>query len=192
MVGALFGEPVTDMLSGYRVMSRRFVKSFPALSRGFEVETELTVHAVDLRVPQVEVPVGFRERTGQSASKLRTYRDGLRIAALIARLAHYERPALLHGALGGLLLVVALVLGLPVVAEFAATGLVPRHPTAVLASSTVLLGALVAAVGVVLDAVRRAREQAARLAYLRHPPPGTVQERTTAVGGEPARAPLPR
>ncbi len=174
VVGRIFGAPVTDMLSGYRVMSRRFVKSFPALSRGFEVETELTVHAVNLRVPQLEVPVGFRERATGSESKLRTYRDGMRIAALIARLAHYERPALVHGVIGAALALVGLALGLPVVAEFVATGLVPRQPTAVLASSTVLLAALVAAVGVVLDAVRRARDEASRLAYLRYAPPGAA------------------
>lgn len=173
VVEAIFGAPVTDMLSGYRVMSRRFVKSFPALSRGFEVETELTVHAVGLRVPQLEVPVGFRERATGTQSKLRTYRDGARIAAWIARLAHDQRPALVHGVAGSLLGAAALVLGVPVVVEFLATGLVPRYPTAILASSTVLLAALVAAVGVVLDAVHRARDEASRLAYLHHPAPGS-------------------
>ncbi len=172
VVSRIFGTPVTDMLSGYRVMSRRFVKSFPALSRGFEVETELTVHAVNLRVPQVEVPVGFRERGAGSESKLRTYRDGARIATWIARLAHYERPAAVHALVGAALTLAAFALGVPVVLDFFATGLVPRQPTAVLASSLVLLAALVAAVGVVLDAVRRARDEVSRLAYLRHPAPG--------------------
>ncbi|SDQ10696.1 glycosyltransferase [Quadrisphaera sp. DSM 44207] len=181
VVGGIFGAPVTDMLSGYRAMSHRFVKSFPALSHGFEVETELTVHAVHLRVPQREVPVGFRDRAEGSESKLRTYRDGWRILTWIARLAHYERPMLVHSLLGGLLLLAALVLGVPVVVEHARTGLVPRIPTAVLASSLVMLAALVAAVGVVLDAVRRARDDASRLAYLSHRAPACAASRRSRV-----------
>ena len=171
VVSRVFGTPVTDMLSGYRVMSRRFVKSFPAISRGFEVETELTVHAVNLRVPQREVPVGFRDRAEGSASKLRTYRDGWRILSWILRLARYERPLLVHALLGAVLVLLALVLGVPVVAEFAETGLVPRFPTAILATGLVLVAVLVTAVGVILDAVHRASDEASRLAYLQHPAP---------------------
>ena len=171
VVSRVFGTPVTDMLSGYRVMSRRFVKSFPAISRGFEVETELTVHAVHLRVPQREVPVGFRDRAEGSESKLRTYRDGVRILAWILRLARHERPLLVHGVLGALLAVASLVLGLPVVAEYAETGLVPRFPTALLASALMMIAVLLAAVGVVLQAVHRASQIDMRLAYLRYPAP---------------------
>ncbi|GAA4983821.1 glycosyltransferase family 2 protein [Kineococcus glutinatus] len=171
VVSRVFGTPVTDMLSGYRVMSRRFVKSFPAISRGFEVETELTVHAVNLRVPQREVPVGFRDRAEGSTSKLRTYRDGWRILWWIVRLAHYERPLLVHSVLGGLLALVAVLLGIPLVVEFARTGLVPRFPTAILASALGMVAALVVAVGFVLDAVRRAADESMRLAYLRYPAP---------------------
>ena len=191
VVSGVFGTPVTDMLSGYRVMSRRFVKSFPALSRGFEVETELTVHAVNLRVPQVEVPVGFRDRADGSESKLRTYRDGWRILSWILRLTHYERPMLVHLALAGVLAVLALGLGLPVVVDFARTGLVERFPTAILASSLVVLAALVAAVGIVLDAVHRARHEASRLAYLQHGAPlGAVGvDLTTPVPRAPVPAP---
>lgn len=169
VVSRVFGTPVTDMLSGYRVMSRRFVKSFPAISRGFEVETELTVHAVNLRVPQREVPVGFRDRAEGSESKLRTYRDGWRILSWIARLARYERPLLVHALIGAVLVLVALALGIPVVADFARTGLVPRFPTAILATGLVLVAVLVTAVGVILDAVHRASDEASRLAYLQHP-----------------------
>ena len=178
VVSTVFGTPVTDMLSGYRVMSRRFVKSFPAISRGFEVETELTVHAVNLRVPQREVPVGFRDRAEGSESKLRTYRDGLAILGWIARLARFERPLLVHALLGGLVALVALVLGVPVVVEFARTGFVPRFPTAILASALMMIAVLVAAVGVILDAVHRASDEASRLSYLRHPGPHGLDLRT--------------
>lgn len=169
VVSTVFGTPVTDMLSGYRVMSRRFVKSFPAISRGFEVETELTVHAVNLRVPQREVKVGFRDRAEGSESKLRTYRDGVTILSWIARLARFERPLPVHAVLGALLAAVALALGVPVVVEFAETGLVPRFPTAILAAALVMIAVLVAALGVILDAIHRASDEAARLVYLQYP-----------------------
>ncbi|PPK97363.1 glycosyltransferase involved in cell wall biosynthesis [Kineococcus xinjiangensis] len=171
VVSRVFGTPVADMLSGYRVVSRRFAKSFPAISRGFEIETELTVHAVSLRVPQREVPVGFRDRAEGSESKLRTYRDGWRILRLILRLARYRRPMAVHCLLGGLIGAVSLVLGIPLVVEFAETGLVPRFPTAILASGLAMIAALVVAVGIVLDAVHRAADETMRLTYLRHPAP---------------------
>ena len=129
------------------------------------------MHAVNLRVPQREVPVGFRDRAQGSASKLRTYRDGWRILAWIVRLARYQRPLLVHSLLGGLVAAVALALGVPLVVEFARTGLVPRFPTAILASALGMVAALVVAVGVVLDAVHRAADEAMRLAYLRYPAP---------------------
>lgn len=172
LVGWVFGEPVTDMLSGYRVLSRRFVKSFPTLSKEFEIETELTVHAINTRVPQIEVPVYFRDRPDGSESKLRTYHDGIRILGLILRLTRYERPLPFHGVLAGLLLVVALALGVPIFVEFVQTGLVPRFPTAILASSIVVIAVLLLVIGLILEALRRVRDESARMAYLRFPAPG--------------------
>ncbi|GAA3629823.1 glycosyltransferase [Microlunatus ginsengisoli] len=167
LVGFLFGETVTDMLSGYRVFSRRFVKSFPALSREFEIETELTVHTMRLRVPQTEVAVGFKDRPAGSVSKLRTYHDGFRILRLIGLLLQHERPVVFYGLVSALFTLLGLILGIPVVVEFWRTGLVPRLPTAVLASSLILIAILSFVVGLVLNGVLRAREEAARLEYLR-------------------------
>lgn len=166
LVRGLFGEPVSDMLSGCRVFSRRFVKSFPALSREFEIETELTVHYSVLRLPHQELPVGFRERPEGSESKLRTFRDGFKILRLLGSLARHERPVATYGLVGAVLILAALVAGVPVIAEFLATGLVLRFPTAILASSLVVLGVLTAFIGIILDGVRRARRETARLAYL--------------------------
>jgi glycosyltransferase involved in cell wall biosynthesis len=166
LVSALFDTEVHDMLTGLRVMSRRFVKSFPVRSRGFEVETELTVHAVGLRVPQVEVEVGFRERPHGSESKLNTFRDGARILRLILKLTRYERPLPYHGFVAAVLFVVGLSLGTPVVLEFLDTGLVRRFPTAILASSIMVIGFLAVLMGIVLEALRRVRDESARLSYL--------------------------
>ena len=171
LVGFLFGEPVSDMLSGYRVFSRRFVKSFPALSREFEIETELTVHSMSLRVPQTEVPVGFRDRPAGSESKLRTYHDGFRILRLIAQLVQHERPFSFFGVIAAVFAVIALALGIPVVWEFVETGTVARFPTAILASSLIIIAMLSLVVGIVLNGVLRARREAARLEYLRWPAP---------------------
>ncbi|MET9271434.1 glycosyltransferase [Kribbella sp. NPDC003557] len=170
-VGALFGRDITDMLSGYRAFSRRYVKSFPALAQEFEIETELTIHTLHLRVPVAEVEVGYKERPPGGESKLRTYRDGLRILRWILQLARLERPALFHGILAAILGTAALVLGAPVVLDFLRTGLVPRFPTAILASSVGLAAILVLVLGYLLDAVCRSRQEAARLSYLRHPAP---------------------
>ncbi len=177
LVGFLFGEPVTDMLSGYRVFSRRFVKSFPALSREFEIETELTVHTMNLRVPQVEVPVGFKDRPAGSESKLRTYHDGFRILRLIAQLMQHERPVVFYSIISALFAVLGLIFGIPVVWEYYRTGLVPRLPTAVLASSLILIAILSFLVGIILNGVLRARQEAARLEYLRWAPPDWVDPR---------------
>lgn len=171
LVTAIFGTRVTDMLSGYRVFSRRFVKSFPAVSREFEIETELTVHAVNLRVPQVEVPVGFKDRAAGSESKLRTYHDGLRILRLILELTRHERPLLYHGVVAAALFATGLGLGLPIVAQFAETGLVPRFPTAILAASLMILAFLALVTGLILDGLRRSRRESARLFYLALPSP---------------------
>lgn len=166
MVGGLFHESVSDMLSGYRVMSRRFVKSFPAVSRQFEIETEFTVHIMSLRIPTAEHLVGFRDRPDGSESKLNTVSDGLRIVWVIAQLLRLERPNLFHGAIALVLLLAGLILGVPVIVEYFETGEVPRFPTAILASALMVLSALMGSIGFVVDVVRRARRETARLAYL--------------------------
>jgi hypothetical protein len=166
VVANIFGVRVNDMLSGYRAFSRRFVKSFPAVSREFETETELTIHAANLRVPQTEVPVGFRDRPPGAESKLRTYRDGFRILRLIVHLARIERPVLYHSVLAGALALVGVLLGIPVVVEFLRTGLVPRLPTAVLASVIVLLASAVYFLGLQLSAIKRSKDENMRLVYL--------------------------
>lgn len=171
VTGWIFGTRVNDMLSGYRVFSRRFVKSFPALSRGFEIETELTIHALELRVPQLQVEVGFQDRTEGSSSKLRTYRDGLHILLTIVKLAHYLRPAVVYSWVAAALAVVSLLLGLPVVIEYVQTGLVPRFPTAILAATTMTIAFLLLVIGLLQDAVRRSREENSRLWYLSLPAP---------------------
>ena len=173
VVATLFGREVTDMLSGYRAFSRRFVKSFPALSPEFEIETELTVHALTLRLPQTEVEVDFRDRPAGGESKLRTYRDGWRIVRWITKVIRFERPLLFHSVLAAVVALASVVLGLPVVVEYLHTGLVPRFPTAFLASSLMVIAALLVTVGFILDAIRRGREEAARLTYLRYPAPAT-------------------
>ena len=142
-VRSLFGNDVSDMLSGYRVFSRRYVKSFPALSREFETETEMTVHALELRLPTAEMEVDFKDRPAGSVSKLRTYRDGWRILKLILGLARRQRPSQFHAVIAALLTLVSLVLGLPLVAEFVRTGAVPRLPTAVLAAAIMIIAVLV-------------------------------------------------
>ena len=179
-VGTLFGRDITDMLSGYRAFSRRYVKSFPALSQEFEIETELTIHSLHLRVPVAEVEVGYKERPDGGESKLRTYRDGVRILRWIVHLARLERPTLFHGVLAAAFGLLALVLGLPVVVEYLDTGLVPRFPTAILASSIGLVAILLAVLGYLLDAVGRNRQEAARLSYLRHPAPTQLLESAEA------------
>lgn len=171
LVTSIFGATVNDMLSGYRVMSRRFVKSFPAASREFEIETELTVHVMSIRAPQAEVSVGFKDRPAGSESKLRTYHDGFRILSLILQLVRHERPLFFYGILGGALMLVAVAFGIPLLVEFVGTGLVPRFPTAVLIVGVALGGALSWTIGLVLDGVLKARREASRLNYLLHSAP---------------------
>src|SRR5262249_31783782 len=134
LVAGLFGDRVSDLLSGYRVLSRRFVKSFPALAAGFEIETELSVHALQLRMPIGEVSTRYRERPRGSASKLNTYRDGLRILRTIFVLVKEERPFAFFSTLAVLFATIALTLGVPLIVHYWQTGLVPRFPTAVLAA----------------------------------------------------------
>lgn len=172
LVGKLFGEPVTDMLSGYRVFSRRFVKSFPALSREFEIETELTVHAMNLRVPQVEVPVGFKDRPEGSESKLRTYHDGFRILRVIATLLQYERPMASFSIIGAIFVLISLILGIPLVVTYVEDHTVPRVPTAMLTVGFGIVGALAFVVGLILNGILRQRQESARLSYLRLPSVG--------------------
>jgi glycosyltransferase involved in cell wall biosynthesis len=169
MVRYIFGNRVSDMLSGYRVFSRRFVKSFPALAAGFETETEFTVHALDLKMPVAEVPTPYTERPAGTASKLRTYSDGLRILRTIVVLVKDERPLAFFSIAGVVLLALGLLLGLPVVLTFVQTGLVPRLPTAVLATGLVLLSFLSFSCGLILDSVARGRKEFKRLAYLAIP-----------------------
>ena len=165
-VARLFGDSFDDMLSGYRVFSRRYVRSFPALATGFETETEFTVHALSL--PTAEVRTPYFERPEGSDSKLNTLRDGWRILLTIASLLRRERPVLFFGVAGAALLALAAGLGAPVVRTYLHTGLVPRLPTWVLAATLGLLGFLSFAVGLILDSVALARREAKRLAYLRH------------------------
>ncbi|HKS56872.1 MAG TPA: glycosyltransferase [Steroidobacteraceae bacterium] len=175
-VAAIFGDRLTDMLSGYRVMSRRFVKSFPALATGFETETELTVHALELRLPVAEVSTPYRDRPVGSQSKLRTFHDGFRILKTIFYLVREERPLQFFSGVGVLFVVAALVLGAPLIPEFIRTGLVPRIPTAVLATGLVLLGAISFVTGLILDLVTLGRREMKRLHYLSLQGP-TVRER---------------
>ncbi|MFJ8732977.1 glycosyltransferase [Streptomyces bauhiniae] len=170
-VRILFGNDVSDMLSGYRAFSRRYVKSFPALSREFEVETEMTVHALSLRLPTTEMEVDFKDRPPGSSSKLRTYRDGWRILKLILGLSRRQRPSLFHSVLASALAVVSVILGIPVIVDFARTGTVPRFPTAILASAIMIIAVLVLMVGYILESFMYMRQEQARLAHLRYPAP---------------------
>lgn len=172
MLARLFGRSFTDILSGYRVFSRRFVKSFPSLSAGFEIETEISVHALELRMPVAEIATRYFARPEGSASKLSTYGDGFRIASTIATLYRIERPMWFFGAIGLLLAAVAVLLAIPLVLTYAETGLVPRFPTAILATGLVLLASLCLFSGLILDTVVRGRREMRRLAYLTHPAPG--------------------
>lgn len=166
LVGNVFAVDVSDMLSGYRVFSRRFVKSFPAVSREFETETELTVHAATLRVPQAEVEVGFTDRPEGGVSKLRTYHDGFKILRLILHLTRFERPLMFHSVLAALLVLVGFVLAIPVVLDFVRTGLVPRLPTAILASCIEIVAFMTFFLGLTLAALKRIKDENMRLVYL--------------------------
>jgi len=166
LVARVFGNRLSDMLSGYRVMSRRFVKSFPALSTGFEIETELTVHALGLRVPIAEMSAPYFARPRGSASKLHTISDGMRILRVIVHLVKEERPLQFFSVIFAALAVTSIMLGVPVVIQFLATGLVPRLPTALLAMGLMILAFLSLFCGLVLDTVTRGRRELKRLIYL--------------------------
>lgn len=166
LVQIIFGRQFNDMLSGYKVMSRRFVKSFPAMSSGFEIETELVVHALELRIPCAEVPTDYRERRAGSKSKLRTYRDGMRIFLLIVRLIKDERPFQFFSLVSIAMVAIAVALAVPIFITYAETSLVPRLPTAVLSVGIVVLGALSFFTGLTLEMITRTRQELKRLVYL--------------------------
>ncbi len=168
LVGTFFGSHFDDILSGYRAFSRRFVKSFPALSAGFEIETELTIHALELRMPTGETEVAYHDRPEDSESKLNTYRDGFRILMTIFRMIKAERPVGFFGGIAAALALVSIVLAFPLLVTFAETGLVPRLPTAILASAITLLACLSLVCGLIIDAVTRARREIRRLQYLQY------------------------
>ena len=174
VVRHVFGNRVTDMLSGYRCFSRRFVKSFPALAQGFETETEFTVHALELRMPVGELRTAYRERPEGSESKLRTYRDGFRILRMILALVQRERPRLFFGLSSLVLALLAAALFLPVLQTYLSTGLVPRLPTFVASAMIMTLSFLSLACGLILDTVTRGRIEAKRIAYLALPAPGAA------------------
>lgn len=171
LVAGIFGNRTKDMLTGYRVFSRRFVKSFPALSRGFEIETELTVHALELRMPIADVDTVYVDRLPGSDSKLNTIRDGLRILKMIVLLVKEERPFALFCGIGGVLGLISLLLGGPIVSEFLQTGLVPRFPTAILASAIMVIAVLAVMSGLILDTVTLGRREMKRMSYLALPAP---------------------
>ncbi len=165
-VAHIFGNTFTDMLSGYRVFTRRFVKSFPVLSGGFEIETELTIHALELELPVGEVRTPYYSRPEGSASKLSTWSDGFRILRTILKVYRAERPLALFGALGLSLCIVSVGLAIPLVITYMREGLVPRVPTAVLSTGLMLLGFLSIASGLILDTVTRGRRELKLLSYL--------------------------
>ena len=171
-VTLVFGRAFSDILSGYRVFSRRFVKSFPVLSGGFEIETELTVHALELELPVSEVETPYYARLAGSASKLNTWRDGFRILWIIVRLYRSERPMQFFSAIGVILATIAIVLAIPIVATFLREGVVPRLPTAILSTGLMLAALLSFMSGLVLDTVTRGRRELKLLAYLAHRAPG--------------------
>ncbi len=165
-VAALFGSRFTDILSGYRVFSRPFVKSFPVFSGGFEIETELTVHALTLGLPICEIATSYKERPVGSASKLNTYRDGIRILWMIFKLFKNEKPLIFFALLGVICLALAVLLAYPLVITFLETGLVPRFPTAILATGLALYALIMFACGLILDTVTKGRREMKLLSYL--------------------------
>jgi hypothetical protein len=171
LLAGLFGRSFSDIFSGYRVFSRRFVKSFPVLSSGFEIETEMSVHALELRMPVGEVETSYGARPDGSQSKLSTYSDGWRILKTIGTLYRVERPTLFYGLIGIVLLVAALILSEPLVVTYVHTGLVPRFPTAILVSAMMIIAVLCFFAGLILDTVTRGRREVRRLAYLAHRAP---------------------
>jgi glycosyltransferase involved in cell wall biosynthesis len=174
LLAGLFGRSFSDIFSGYRVFSRRFVKSFPVLSEGFEIETEMSVHALELRMPVGELETSYGARPEGSQSKLSTYSDGWRILKTIGTLYRVERPTLFYGSIGGLLLIAAILLALPLIRTYLQTGLVPRFPTAILVTGMTIIAVLCFFTGLILDTVTRGRREVRRLAYLSLKAPGEL------------------
>jgi glycosyltransferase involved in cell wall biosynthesis len=183
LTAALFNVHLSDMLSGYRVFSRRFVKSFPFTAEGFAIETELTVHAVRLMMPMSEMDTRYKERPVGSVSKLNTWRDGFRILGTIAYLVREERPLVFFSTIAALFVAVAIVIGAPVVSEYFRTGLVPRLPTAVLSTGLMVIAFLSLTCGLILDTVTRGRWEAKRMAYLSIPGPHAMTDLGTETRG---------
>jgi glycosyltransferase involved in cell wall biosynthesis len=174
LLAGLFGRSFSDIFSGYRVFSRRFVKSFPVLSAGFEIETEMSVHALELRMPVGEVETIYGARPEGSHSKLSTFSDGWRILHTIGNLYRMERPVLFYGSIGALLVIIAILLAIPLVETYLQTGLVPRFPTAILVTGMVIVAVLCVFAGLILDTVTRGRREVRRLAYLSLAAPGEL------------------
>lgn len=174
-LSAVFGQQFRDILSGYRVFSRRFVKSFPVLSDGFEIETELTVHALELALPVAEVETPYHARPQGSHSKLNTWRDGFRILATIVKLYRSEKPLRFFSAIGATLALSAVILAIPLAITYLEEGMVPRMPTAVLTTGMMILAMLSLSSGLVLDTVTRGRREMKLLAYLAQPVPGSAK-----------------
>jgi glycosyltransferase involved in cell wall biosynthesis len=166
LLSGLFGRSFSDIFSGYRVFSRRFVKSFPVLSSGFEIETEMSVHALELRMPVGEVETIYAARPEGSQSKLSTWSDGWRILKTIVTLYRIERPVLFFGSIGALLVALAILLAIPLVITYLNTGLVPRFPTAILVTGMIIIAVLCFFAGLILDTVTRGRREMRRLYYL--------------------------
>lgn len=171
LLSGLFGRSFSDIFSGYRVFSRRFVKSFPVLSSGFEIETEISVHALELRMPVGEIETVYAARPEGSQSKLSTFSDGARILRTILTLYRVERPALFYGVIGALLLLAAILLAIPLVVTYVHTHLVPRLPTAILVTGMTIVAVLCFFAGLILDTVTRGRREVRRLAYLSYSSP---------------------
>lgn len=171
LTSIMFHVKLDDMLTGYRIMSRRFVKSFPLTSQGFAIETELTVHAVRMLVPQIEVPTTYKERPEGSVSKLSTFRDGWRILMMISLLLRKERPLFFYGVFFLIFALLSFAIGIPLVVEYMHTGLVPRLPSAVLCTGLMMVAFLCLICGIILDTVTRGRWELKRLTYLLYPGP---------------------
>src|SRR5436309_10781433 len=180
---SVFNASFTDILSGFRVFSRRFVKSFPVLSRGFEIETELAVHALELELPVAEIPTPYYARAQGSASKLSTWRDGFRIVATIIGLYRSERPLAFFFAIGILLASASIALAIPIFITYLQLGIVPRIPTAILSTGLMLLAFLSIVAGLILDTVTRGRREMKLIAYLAQQPPGEDRERRLMLSG---------
>ena len=179
VVAGLFNDGISDIFSGYRVLSRRFVKSFPAMSEGFEIEAEMSIHALQLRMPFAEMPTSYSSREEGSSSKLRTYRDGFQILQYIIRLQRLYRPRTFFGGIGWLLGAMAVALGVPVFVTYLEIGTVPRFPTAILSTGMVVVGTLLWLLGVVLDSTSQLALETKQLCYLSMPGPSRSSSAST-------------